>query len=162
MLYRRARKLDPGQSRYPLFLARAYLHKALADEAQPETWLARSEEALTAARELSPLDPEVDGHLGQLYQFRAGLTADSRGEKTEDLELAVAYYRKASRQSPTVQASLLQDARLAAHRELAAIYAEEGKTEEALQHAKHARELAPKDERANIDSFIERLEHAAE
>ena len=157
ILYKRARGLDPGESRYALFLGRAYLRKATAGADHPEIFLREAEEAMLEARALSPVDPEVDTNLGQVYWFQANLVADTPQRKIEALETAVAYYSEAVKQSPIVQADLLNQARWTAWLELARTYAEVGVPEEALEAAQHARELAPKKQYEAIDQFIENV-----
>jgi tetratricopeptide (TPR) repeat protein len=155
--YKRARRLAPAEPRYALFLGRAYLRLARAQPEYAEVGLREAEEALLKAKRLSPIDPEIDGNLGQAYSHGAVLVADTPEEKVDWLEGAVRYYREAVQASPIVQGDVIGDSLISAQMELAGVYAKLGREDEAIQQAEAALELASADRREAIEAFVDTL-----
>jgi tetratricopeptide (TPR) repeat protein len=112
---------------------------------------------LLEAKRLSPIDPEIDANLGQTYWHGAVLVADSPQEKADWLKKAVRYYEQAVQGSPTIQGDLMSDSLVSAHTELAQVYAQLGRDEQAIQQAEAALEAASADRRESIEAFIARM-----
>jgi O-antigen ligase/tetratricopeptide (TPR) repeat protein len=156
-LYNRAVELAPGQDRYYLLLGRAYLSMArMTDAGQAEIWFQRAQETFQQGKEISPLDPEHYVNLGELHQHWARATADL-GEATEKLELALDYYQQAASMSLTIE-QYLEKFIMSVHLDLADVYVDDGRIDDAIREVEAAKDLAPAEEHAGLYDRIAELE----
>lgn len=156
-LYEWAVHLAPKQDHYYRFLGFAYLNKAGRKTPGRSDWFEKAEEAYKRAVEISPLNPDHQGNLGNLYHARASVT-DDPAEKAEALTLAMSYYQQAVRLAPQTHGRLLQDAMFEARLSLADSYVKLGNVAQAIQQARAAAALAPAEKKADLEEFIAQLE----
>ena len=157
-LYQWALELAPRQDHYYRLLGHAYLKKAQPVTGQREYWFSKAQEALERAKELSPLDPDHYGNLANLHHAWADVT-DDPAEKAERLEVALSYYQQVLAMAPTAQGQILRDSIIEAHLTLADYYAGIGEVDRAIEEARAARDLAPAEQRGELDDFIAELEN---
>jgi len=141
-LYRRALELAPEQDRYYLSLGQAYLRKAQLNTNERSNWFEEAQRALERAREISPLNPDHYGNLGNLYHYWAQAMTDPV-EQTEKLKVSLGYYRQATTMSPHNHGRLLAKDIIHADLLLGDAYMEMGKFDSAARAYKQAIELDP-------------------
>lgn len=89
------------------------------------------------------------------------MTADP-ADVAQRLEVALAYYQQSSTMSPANHGQVLKKDMISAHRSLAMLYQQLGHTDEAIEEAKIARDLAPEGEKAELDELAAWLESQGE
>lgn len=101
LIYQRTRVLQPAQDFYALFLGRAYLEggRSVDDPVQRTQLLAKSEEALLAARSLNPLNTDHSANLARLHRIWASLV-DDPAQKAQHYQESSKQYEAATRLSP--------------------------------------------------------------
>jgi len=133
--YQRAIDLAPREDFYYLYLGRAYLEyaKTLDDAEQRRTMLGKTEETLTQAREVNPLNTDHSANLARMYRTWAQLAQD--GQRRQELvELSSRNYEIATTLSP--QNALLWN-------EWGMLYLSVGNFDVAQQKISHSLEIDP-------------------
>ncbi|MCL5962367.1 MAG: tetratricopeptide repeat protein, partial [Chloroflexi bacterium] len=117
--YQVAIDLVPDQDYYYLFMGRAYMDwaQSMSDQPNKVSLLQRSEKALLAAQQASPLNTDHYANLGRLYKYWNSATGE-----VSYLDKSEKYYREATKLSP-------HNAAIAD--ELATVYLSKGKFKEA-------------------------------
>jgi tetratricopeptide (TPR) repeat protein len=156
-LYEQAVDLAPAQDHYYRFLGHAYLKNAQLNTPQRPVWFGKAEETLERAAEISPLNPDHRGNLGNLFHAWADVTEEP-GEKLEKLRGALAHYQESVSLAPQTHGQLLEDAIFEAHVSLATAYARLGRTEEAVEEARAARDVAPAGREQEAEELIAAME----
>ncbi len=155
--FERAVGLAPAQERYHQFLGHAYLRMAQPRTPERPAWFQRSKEALQRAVQLSPLNPDHHGNLGNMHHAWADVTADP-AQQTELLTIALEHYQESVRLAPQTHGRLVEHAIFDAHLSLANAYSRLGRLEEAMEEARAARDSAPAGRRVEADDLIARIE----
>jgi tetratricopeptide (TPR) repeat protein len=155
--YEQAVGLAPAQDHYYRFLGHAYLKNAQLNTPQRPAWLGKAEETLERAVQISPLNPDHRGNLGNLYHAWADVTGEP-GQKVEKLRMALAHYQESVSLAPQTHGRLLEDAIFEAHVSLATALGRLGRTEEAVEEARAARDVAPAGREQEAEELIATLE----
>jgi tetratricopeptide (TPR) repeat protein len=155
--YERAVQLAPKQAHYYRFLGHAYLKKAQPNTAERPTWFGKAERALDRAVEISPLHPDHQGNLGNLYHAWADVSRKP-GLKVEKMTKALAYYQESVRLAPQTHGRLLEDAIFEAHVSLANAYRRLGQAEDAVKEARIARDAAPAGREQEAEDLVVAME----
>jgi tetratricopeptide (TPR) repeat protein len=123
-VYERALNLQPSQDFYALFLGRAYLEssRAITDSAKRAGNLKASQDVLTQARAINPLNTDHSANLARLQRTWATLV-DGTDPHSPHLQQSIQYYLDTLRLSPNT-------AHL--HDELAQTYLQAGEASQAL------------------------------
>jgi len=100
-IYQRALELQPSQDFYALFLGRAYLEGARTqtDPAKRTDMLNASQNVLTQARQINPLNTDHSANLARLQRTWASLM-DDPAQRSAHLQRSIQYYQDALRLSP--------------------------------------------------------------
>ena len=124
-VYERALSLQPSQDFYALFLGRAYLEssRAITDSAKRSSSLQASQNVLTQARQINPLNTDHSANLARLQRTWATLD-DGTDPHSPHLQQSIQYYQDTLRLSPNT-------AHL--HDELAQTYLQADDTDKALE-----------------------------
>ena len=155
--FERAVGLAPAQERYHQFLGHGYLRMAQPRTPERPAWFQTSKGALQRAVELSPLNPDHHGNLGNMHHAWADVTADP-AQQAELLMIALEHYQESVRLAPQTHGRLLEHAIFEAHVSLANAYSRLGRLDEAMEEARTARDSAPTGRRGEADQLITRIE----
>ena len=129
------------------------LQKAQPATSEREDWFRKAEEAFKRAVDISPLNPDHQGNLGNLYHAWADVT-DNPEEKAERLTTALSYYEEAVCLAPQSQGQLLKGAISDAHLALAEYHYGLGDVDRAIEETEAARDAAPAEEKVELDELI--------
>jgi hypothetical protein len=80
------------------------------------------------------------------------------GQKVEKLRMALAHYQEAGSLAPQTHGRLLEDAIFEAHVSLAAALGRLGRTEDAVEEARAARDVAPEGREQEAEELIAAME----
>jgi O-antigen ligase len=159
-LYRRAVELAPGQDRYHLLLGQAYYERALLEQDETAPGFEEALEALEAARQACPLDPDHYANLGHLYSAWADRTDDLE-EKTERQAQALSFFRQARDMAPAVHGQRLMGPTMETHVTLAQSYVLSGMVDRAIVELEAAAELGSPEDRSQLMELISQLRDQA-